>query len=55
VPYDEALAALLADRRAIEWRGGHLSIVSLPALRALKRLRSSTQDRADSEALGLEP
>jgi len=55
VPYDEALAALLADRQAIEWQGGHLSIVSLPALRALKRLRSSTQDRADLEALGPEP
>ena len=55
VPNDDALTALLTDRQSIEWQGGHLSIVSLAALRALKRLRGSTQDRADLEALGPEP
>ena len=54
VPHDEALAALLSGRQAIEWHDGHLSIVSLAALRTLKRLRGSAQDRADLEALGPE-
>jgi len=54
VPNEPALAALLADRNAIEWEGERLSIVSLPGLRILKQLRGSAQDVADLEALGAE-
>jgi hypothetical protein len=54
VPRDAALAALLADRRAVEWEGRSLWILSVDGLRALKRLRGSAQDRADLEALGPE-
>ena len=54
IPNDPALAALLAGREAVAWEGGRLSIVSLPGLRALKRLRGSAQDLADLEALGPE-
>jgi len=54
IPNDPALAALLAGREAVVWEGGRLSIVSLPGLRALKRLRGSAQDLADLEALGPE-
>ena len=54
VPNDAGLAALLMDRQSIEWQEGRLSIVSLAGLRALKRLRGSSQDRADLEALGPE-
>ena len=54
VPNDVPLAALLAGRETIAWEDGHLSIVSLAGLRALKRLRGSAQDRADLEALGPE-
>lgn len=49
---DPALAGILADREGILWEGGRLSIVSLAGLRTLKRLRGSTQDLADLEALG---
>ena len=54
VPNDAALAALLADRNTITWEDEHLSIVSLPGLRTLGKLRGSTQDVADLEALGAE-
>jgi Uncharacterised nucleotidyltransferase len=54
VPNDPALAALLVGRENVAWEDGHLSIVSLAGLRALKRLRGSAQDRADLEALGPE-
>lgn len=54
VPNDPALATLLSDREGIVWEGGRLSIVSLAGLRTLKRLRGSTQDQADLEALGPE-
>jgi len=54
LPNDAALAALLTSRQIIAWQEGHLSIVSLEGLRALKRLRGSAQDRADLEALGPE-
>ena len=54
LPNDPALAALLAGRETVPWEGGRLSIVSLPGLRALKRLRGSAQDLADLEALGPE-
>lgn len=54
IPNDPALAALLAGREGVAWEGGRLSIVSLPGLRALKRLRGSAQDLADLEALGPE-
>jgi len=54
VPNDAGLASLLMDRQSIEWQEGRLSIVSLAGLRALKRLRGSSQDRADLEALGPE-
>lgn len=54
IPNDPVLAALLAGREAVAWEGGRLSIVSLPGLRALKRLRGSAQDLADLDALGPE-
>ncbi len=54
VPNDPALAALMAERNAVAWEGERLSIVSLPGLRILKRLRGSAQDVADLEALGPE-
>ena len=54
VPHDAPLAAILTAREIIAWEDGHLSIVSLAGLRALKRLRGSAQDRADLEALGPE-
>jgi len=53
-PKDPTLATLLAGRKVVAWEGGHLSIVSLAGLRALKRLRGSAQDLADLEALGPE-
>jgi len=55
VPNDAGLASFLTDRQSIEWLEGRLAIVSLAGLRALKRLRGSSQDRADLEALGPEP
>jgi len=54
LPRDPSLRPLLADRAEVSWEGGTLSIVGLPALRTLKRLRGSAQDRADLEALGPE-
>jgi hypothetical protein len=54
IPNDPALAAILVGREAVEWEGRRLSIVSLPGLRTLKRLRGSAQDLADLEALGPE-
>ena len=54
VPNDAGLASILTDRQSIEWQENRLSIVSLAGLRALKRLRGSSQDRADLEALGPE-
>lgn len=54
IPNDPALAALLAGRETVAWEGGRLSIVSLPGLRALKRVRGLAQDLADLDALGPE-
>ena len=54
VPNDAGLASILTDRQSIEWQENRLSIVSLAGLRVLKRLRGSSQDRADLEALGPE-
>jgi hypothetical protein len=52
LPVDAALAEILAARTEVTWEGTRLWIVNLPGLRTLKRLRDSTQDRADLEALG---
>lgn len=52
LPGDPDLARLLADRVSVPWEGRRLGIVTLEALRVLKRLRGSAQDRADLEALG---
>lgn len=52
IPNDPALAALVAGRETVAWEGGRLSIVSLPGLRALKRLRGSTQHLAESGSPG---
>lgn len=52
MPGDPSLSSLLADRAEVAWEGRRLSIVGLWALRTLKRLRGSAQDRADLEALG---
>ncbi len=53
--HDPSLAHLLADRRAIEWEGRPIWIVGIESLREMKRLRGSTRDRADLEALGPGP
>ena len=55
LPRDSELAGILAERTHVTWEGTALSIVTLPGLRSLKRLRDSAQDRADLEALGPEP
>jgi hypothetical protein len=52
LPLDPELVAVLTARRDIAWEGTRLWIVTVPGLRALKRLRGSAQDRADLEALG---
>lgn len=49
---DPALLSAVADRTERTLEGQRVSIVGLRALRALKRLRNSTLDRADLEALG---
>lgn len=49
---DAALASMVADRTERTLDGQRVSIVSLRALRALKRLRGSTRDHADLEAMG---
>src|SRR6266536_2822917 len=46
---DAGLARLLEDRVVAEWEGRRLAVVGLRGLRELKRLRGSTQDRADLE------
>jgi len=51
---DREITALFTDRTAITLEGQPLWIAGLGALRALKRLRGSAQDRADLEALGPE-
>jgi len=55
VPVDPALAALAQDSVSMPWEGRHIVVVGLASLRTLKRLRGSTQDRADLEALGPDP
>jgi hypothetical protein len=52
---DPSLAHLLTDRLAIEWDGRPIWIVGIASLREMKRLRGSTRDRADLEALGPGP
>jgi hypothetical protein len=54
IPTDAELAALIGDRQTLEAEGRPLTLVSLRALRALKRLRGSPQDLADLDALGPE-
>lgn len=54
LPADPEIAALLDDRGTVEIGGRPTSIIGRRALRALKRLRGSTRDRADLEALGPE-
>lgn len=48
------LQEALKTRQQLDWEGRRLSVVSIEALRALKRLRASPQDLADLEALGPE-
>jgi hypothetical protein len=48
---DPALAHVFETRRQVTVEGTLLSIVDVAALRELKRLRGSAQDRADLEAL----
>ena len=55
LPRDPDLGQLLSDRRRLEWEGRWIAVVSAAGLRTLKRLRGSTQDLADLEALGPEP
>lgn len=55
IPQDAELARLLGDRTTVDWRGEPAEVISVEGLRVLKRLRDSTQDRADLEALGPEP
>jgi hypothetical protein len=50
-----SLTHLLTDRRAIDWEGRPIWIVGIASLREMKRLRGSTRDRADLEALGPGP
>lgn len=54
MPTDPALMALLADRQSVTVEGRPVWVVGLAALRTLKRLRGSTLDQADLEALGPE-
>ena len=54
LPQDAELAQLLNDASVVDWRGQPASVITVAGLRALKRLRGSTQDRADLEALGPE-
>ncbi len=49
---DPELRMTLDERREILWEGRRLWIVNVDGLRVLKRLRGSTRDRADLEALG---
>jgi hypothetical protein len=55
MPIEPTLASLLEDRRPVTWEEREVWIVSVDALRALKRLRGSARDRADLEALGPDP
>jgi hypothetical protein len=52
---DPALDYVLTTRRSIGVEGVPLWVVDVAALRDLKRLRASAQDRADLEALGEGP
>lgn len=52
VPRDSELGRFLDGRSVIDWQGQRIAVVTVDALRALKRLRGSAQDRADLEALG---
>jgi len=54
VPIDPELARLVADRQTVDVEGRSLVLVSVRALRGLKRLRGSPQDLADLDALGPE-
>ncbi|HEX9820335.1 MAG TPA: nucleotidyltransferase family protein [Methylomirabilota bacterium] len=51
-PLDPELARAVSDRTTPAIEGRRLSVIGLAGLRALKRLRGSTLDRADLEALG---
>ena len=53
-PVDPLLSPLLQDRSPVEVEGRQLWVVGIKSLRELKRLRGSTQDQADLEALGPE-
>lgn len=52
MPVDPDLVAGLTDRTSVTVEERAIWVVSLQALRTLKRLRGSTLDRADLEALG---
>jgi hypothetical protein len=54
MPLDPELARAVSDRTTPVIEGRRLSVIGLAGLRALKRLRGSTLDRADLEALGEE-
>ncbi len=54
VARDAQLAAALRGRTSMPMEGRTIWVVTLEALRMLKRLRGSAQDRADLEALGPE-
>jgi len=51
LPVTPVLAAAWRTRRRVTWEGGRLTVVSRAGLARMKRLRGSTQDRADLEAL----
>jgi hypothetical protein len=54
IPVDAELVGLLDDRSVVDLHGELATVVSDRGLRILKRLRGSTQDRADLEAMGPE-
>ena len=54
IPVDAEIRRTLDGPTVVDWQGEPTSIVSVKALRVLKRLRGSTQDLADLEALGPE-
>lgn len=51
LPIAPEISALLDDRAVVDIEGHRTVIIGFEALRALKRLRGSTQDRADLERL----
>lgn len=49
------IEAVWRHRREVEWQAGGLWVVSRAGLIELKRIRSSSQDRADIERLEEDP